>query len=247
MEFHHRQPMFPTLFWLILYLLLATFIGNYAQTDREVYLIGAVPQLLLASLCFLYLYRTGLSTEIGLTTPATESNKIMLYYLPLFFISGISLFYGFQTSLPLLDVLALLGLYTAVSFMEEVIFRGLMFNALSRKWKHLTVVLFISSTFAFGHIISLVATQMTGYETSLQIMNAFVVGFLFMVVMISSRNLKVCILAHILYNFLASISNVGSTRIEVVVVTTIIAVLYTAYLWKNAIHLKGYLNERAVF
>lgn len=244
MKIYQRKSMSSALFWLILYLLISTFIGNFIQPD-EFYLIGAILQLSLASLCFIYLYQTGLSSEIGLTTPPIESSQKMLYYLPIFFISSLSLFYGFQNALSLLGVLAFLIFYTAVGFMEEVIFRGLMFDALNRKWRHLTVIFFISSTFAFGHIISLFAVGLTIYETFLQITNALVVGFLFMVVMISSRNLKVCILAHILYNFFAAISNVGTTRIEVIIITCVVTFLYTVYLWKNAIHLKDYLNESA--
>ncbi len=242
MKIHQRKLMFPALFWLGLYLLLSTVMGNIAQTDQQLYLFSALPQLVLALLCFFYLYQTGLSAQIGLTTPAIEKTTTMLYYLPLLLVSCFSLLYGLRTNLSSLTILAFLGMYSGVGFMEEVIFRGLMFDALSRKWNHILVIFFISLTFAIGHIISIVVVEMSVFENFLQIVNAFVVGILFMIVMVSSRNLKACIFAHILYNFLSSISNVGNTPIKIIVFNTVITFLYTFYLWVNAAHFKEYVS-----
>lgn len=245
MKIHQRKLMFPALFWLGLYLLLSTAMGNIAQTAQQLYLFSALPQLVLALLCLFYLYRTGLSAQIGLTTPAIEKMTTMLYYLPLFIVTILPLLFGLRTGLSSIDYFALLVMYSGVGFMEEVIFRGLMFDALSQKWGHLTVIFFISFTFAIGHIISVVVVGMSGFENSLQIINAFVVGILFMVIMVSSRNLKACVLAHIIYNFLASISNVGNTNIKIIAITTVITLLYTLYLWVNATHFKEYVTTHS--
>lgn len=245
MKIHQRKLMFPALFWLGLYLLLSTAMGNIAQTDQQLYLFSALPQLVLALLCLFYLYRTGLSAQIGLTTPAIEKTTTMLYYLPLFIVTILPLLFGLRTGLSSIDYFALLVMYSGVGFMEEVIFRGLMFDALSQKWAHLTVIFFISFTFAIGHIISIVVVGMSGFENFLQIINAFVVGILFMVIMVSSRNLKACILAHIIYNFFASISNVGNTNIKIIAITTVITLLYTLYLWVNATHFKEYVTTHS--
>lgn len=91
----------------------------------------------------------------------------MLFYSPLFLVAALSLLYGLRTDLSLVDYLILLVMYTGVGFMEEVIFRGLMFDALSRKWNHLTVIFFISFTFAIGHIASIFVVGMSGFENSL--------------------------------------------------------------------------------
>lgn len=62
MRIHQRKLIFPALLWLGLYLLLNIIIGNAVQTNQELYVVGAIPQLILALFCLLYLYRTGLST-----------------------------------------------------------------------------------------------------------------------------------------------------------------------------------------
>lgn len=237
------SSMFPAYLWLALYLILSTVIGNLAATDQQVYYIGALPQLLLAVSCLVYLVKTKLHRAIHLVGIPTESAAKMLYYLPLFFVTSLSLFYGLRTDLNWLDYLALLAMYTGVGFMEEVIFRGVMFTALSTHWNRWFVIFFISFTFAVGHIVSMVAMNMSGWETTLQIINAFVVGFLFMLVMVASKNLRVCIVAHILYNFFANISLVSTTQVTVIVVTVVITLAYSTYLWKNSTEIHEYLNQ----
>lgn len=242
---YQKRPMAHALFWLVLYLVVNTITGNLAQTDAEIHQFGFLPNLLLALVCFVFLYRTGISQNIGLTASATEKSSTMLYYLPLFVVPCLSLLYGLKADLPWMEVLTILGFCIGVGFMEEIIFRGLMFEHLSRKWGHRTVLLFISFTFAFGHIISIAAVGMSGRDTFFQIVNAFVVGFLFMIVMITSRNLAACVLTHILYNFFALLSNVGNTQIEIILLTAAITIAYTAYLWKNAGSLRNYLEQPA--
>ena len=121
-------------------------------------------------------------------------------------------------------------MYTAVGFMEEVIFRGLMFKALLKKWNRFIVVVFISFTFAIGHIVSMAAIGQSGTDTVFQIINAFVVGFMFMEVILASGNLTICIIAHILYNFIGNISMASSSHIEIIVFNTVITALYFVYL-----------------
>jgi len=164
----------------------------------------------------------------------------MLYYLPLLALPFISLAYGINTSLSVTDIAILLAMYTSVGFMEEIIFRGLMFKGLVRKWNRYVVVAFISFTFAIGHIVSMVAVAQSGTDTVLQVLNSFVVGFMFMAVILASGNLTICVIAHILYNFLANISLVGRTTPTMVIINTVITVLYFVYLLFRSKNVKAY-------
>jgi uncharacterized protein len=220
-----------SLFWLGIYLVLNIVTGNIAGVmGIENHLVSAIPNLILAVICYLYLKRTGKAEHIGLFTRSTEKPSVMLYYLPLLILPFLNLTYGFNTSLSITEIAILLVMYIGVGFMEEVIFRGLMFKELVAKWNRYIVVAFISFTFAIGHIISMVAIGQSSADTVLQIVNAFVVGIMFMVVILASGNLTICIFAHILYNFVANISMVNSTHTEIIVLNTIITALYTAYL-----------------
>ena len=242
-QLYARNPVSYSLVWLALYLVLNTITGNIAgalQIDAN--LVSALPNLLLAVLCYWSLKGAGITTDIGLTTRPAEKASVMLYYLPLLVLPLLNLAYGVNTALTAVQVLALLAMYAGVGFMEEVIFRGLMFKALEQKWNRYVVVAFISFTFAIGHIVSMAAVGQSSIDTVLQVTNAFVVGFMFMLVILASGNLTICVVAHILYNFLANISLVGRTRPEIIIANTVITALYLVYLFARAKNVKAYFG-----
>ncbi len=230
-KLYERKAVLHSLVWLGAYLILNTITDNIAGAmNIDFNMVTAIPNLVLAAGCFYYLKRTGIAEDIGLLTKPEEKNSVMLYYIPLLLLPFLSLFYGINTSLSAAEIVLMLAMYTAVGFMEEVIFRGLMFKALLKKWNRFIVVVFISFTFAIGHIVSMAAIGQSGTDTVFQIINAFVVGFMFMEVILASGNLTICIIAHILYNFIGNISMASSSHIEIIVFNTVITALYFVYL-----------------
>lgn len=242
-KLYQRNEITHCLVWLAIYLMLNTITGNMASKDADIYYISAVPNLMLAVICFIYLHKTKIRKEIGLGERPTEKASTMLYYIPLFLLPMLSFFYGVKTDLSILDVGLLLCMYAGVGFMEEIIFRGLMFQALSKKWNPVVVVVFISFTFAVGHITSMAAIGQSGSDTVLQIINALVVGFMFMVVMVASRNISACIIAHIMYNFIANITKISSTNTEIILISFIVTALYFVYLLLRSSNMNTYLRS----
>lgn len=243
-KLYETKAVLHSLIWLAFYLVLNTITGNIASAlkmDSDV--ISAIPNLLLAVICFIYLYRTGISNDIGLLTKPTEKTITMLFYLPLLALPFLSLMYGFNTSLSPINIVLTLCMFTGVGFMEEIIFRGLMLKTLEKKWNRYVVVAFISFTFAVGHIVSMVAVQQSGMDTVLQIVNAFIVGFMFMQVFLASRNLTVCVITHILYNFIAHLSMVNSTHTIIIVINAIVTVLYLIYLIFRSKNFRAYFKK----
>lgn len=238
---YERKAVLHSLVWLAFYLVLNTITGNISEAmNLEPNMVSALPNLALAAICFYYLKTTGISENIGLLTKPAEKASVMLYYIPLLIIPFLNLAYGINTSLSPTKIAFILAMYIGVGFMEEVIFRGLMFKALVKKWNRYIVVAFISFTFAIGHIVSMAAIGQSSADTVLQIVNAFVVGFMFMAVILASGNLTMCIVAHILYNFLANISMVGNTHIEIIAISTVITVVYFVYLIFQGKNTKAY-------
>lgn len=240
-KLYESKAVLHSLIWLGAYLALNTVTGNIAGAmGIDFNTVSAIPTFLLALVCFWYLKRTGIAEEIGLTIRPAETASVMLYYIPVLALPCFSLLYGINTSLSGTDIAFLLAMYIGVGFMEEIVFRGLMFKALEKKWNRYVVVAFISFTFAIGHIVSMVAVGQSGWDTVLQIGNSLVVGFMFMAVILASGNLTICVIAHVLYNFLANISQVGSTRPEMIAFNTVITVLYFVYLVFRAKKVKAY-------
>jgi membrane protease YdiL (CAAX protease family) len=242
-KLYERKAVLHSLIWLALYLILNTITDNIAGAmGIDFNVVTAIPNLVLAIICFYYLKTTGIAKDIGLLTKPTEKNTVMLYYLPLLLLPFLNLIYGINTSLSAISIALMLAMYISVGFMEEIIFRGLMFRALVKKRNRYVVVAFISLTFAIGHIVSMVAIAQSSTDTLLQIVNSFVVGFMFMTVILASGNLTICIIAHILYNFIGNISMANSTHAEIIAVTTIITILYFVYLIFRGKNSKAYFR-----
>lgn len=242
-KLYKNKAVLHSLVWLAIYLVLNTITGNIAAAlDMNPNMVSAIPNLALAVICYCYLKNTKIGEDIGLFTKPAEKASVMLYYVPLLALPFFNLIYGIRTSLSGAEIAFILAMYIGVGFMEEIIFRGLMFKALNKKWNRYTVVAFISFTFAAGHIVSMAAVGQSASDTALQIVNAFVVGFLFMAVILASQNLIVCVITHILYNVLATISMVDSTHTEIIVINSVITLLYFVYLIFRAKNVKAYFG-----
>lgn len=240
---YEKNAVRHSLAWLAIYLVMNTITGNLqSASPSNSSWIGAIPNFLLAAICFIYLKKTGIAKAIGLLAKPTEKASVMLYYIPVLALPFFNLIYGIDSSVSAVEALSLLTMYIGVGFMEEIIFRGLMFKALEKKWNRYLVVAFISLTFAIGHIVSMVAVGQSGSDTVLQILNAFSVGFMFMAVMLASGNLRLCVIAHVLYNFLAGISLIDATHGEIIVLNTVVTVLYFVYLALRAKNVKAYFR-----
>ncbi|MDD7794429.1 CPBP family intramembrane glutamic endopeptidase [Clostridium sp. 'White wine YQ'] len=247
-KLYERKAVLHSLVWLILYLVLNTISDNIAGAlNLDFNMVTAIPNLLLSVICYFYLKRTSIANDIGLLTKPAEKSSVMLYYIPLIILPFLNLIYGINTSLSIVEIAFLLAMYAGVGFMEEVIFRGLMFKALIKKWNRYVVVIFISFTFAMGHIVSMTAIGQNSTDTVLQIINALVVGCMFMTVILASGNLTICIIVHIMYNFIGNISMANSSHIEIIAVNTTITVLYFLYLFFKGKHTKAFFSNTNSF
>ena len=124
-----------------------------------------------------------------------KNTRKYLYFLPVWFLATGNLWDGFAPSfhgLPLL--LAVLSMIL-VGYVEEMLFRGFLFNALLSKDRPSVAIILSSVTFGMGHIVNLLAGQ-ASFETLVQIVFAVSWGFLFTMVYYKSGNLFPCIIAH---------------------------------------------------
>ena len=119
-----------------------------------------------------------------------------MYYLPLVIIvstafwGGIKLQYGFPEAL--FYVISML----CVGFLEEVIFRGLLFRAMEKD--NLRTAIVVSAlTFGLGHIVNLFnGSGSDPVSTLIQIVFAVLVGFVLVLIFYHGKSLIPCILFH---------------------------------------------------
>ena len=219
--------------WIIAYCVLMS-VGDALSAsigmDKSVTLaIGIV----LSGIVLLFLKKHGLSRDYGLCTPKASA-KSMLFYIPILVMLTANLWYGVTLNYGVLEtVLYILAMF-CVGFLEEVIFRGLLFEAM-RKDNVKAAIIVSSVTFGIGHIINLVNGSGAEFLPNLlQIVYATAAGFMFVMMYLKTDSLIGCIAAHGLFNAISVFADESNVTTEMRILTcaslTVITGAYAVYL-----------------
>ena len=229
--------------WIVLYCVLLSLgdsISSMIGVEKAVTLpVG----LLLSAILLLFLKKNGLFEAYGICASKAGARS-MLYYLPILVMLTANLWYGVTMNYGLAETLLYVLSMFCVGFLEEVIFRGLLFNAM-REDNYKVAVIVSSVTFGIGHIINLI--NGSGAElipNLLQVIYATAAGFMFVMIYCKTESLRGCILIHGLFNALSVFSNESAatteTRIIFCILLTAITAAYAVYL---ALTMKVKTNE----
>ena len=192
--------------WIIAYVVLAS-AGDNISADLGIEKIVTLPILiLLSAILYFFVRKNGLAEKYGLCKPRLPAAK-MLFYAPLLVLLTANLWYGAAMNLsPLETVLYILSMFF-VGFLEEMIFRGLLFQAMVKDGVRAAIIV-SSVTFGIGHIVNLV--NGSGAEllpNLLQVMYAVAIGFAFVMIYCKTKSLMPCILTHSIFNGLSAFAN----------------------------------------
>ena len=183
----------------------------------------------LTAILWLWIRKQGLSGKFGLV-PFRGKAASYLYFLPLVLIVSVNLWFGVTQNLSAAETALYMLTMVCVGFLEEVIFRGLLFCAMRRD--NLKAAVIVSSvTFGLGHIVNLFGGAEV-LSTLLQIVYAVAIGFLFTILFIKSGSLVPCILTHSAVNALSAIAveRTDAARFAGPVVLTIVPLAYAAWI-----------------
>ena len=181
----------------------------------------------------LFLKKHALFDAYGLC-PSKVSARSMLFYLPVLLMLSANLWYGVTLNCGAVETVLYILSMLCVGFLEEVIFRGLLFNAMRKD--SLTAAVIVSSvTFGIGHIVNLI--NGSGAEllpNLLQIVYSTAAGFMFVMMYLKTDSLIVCIAAHGLFNAISVFADESNVTTEMQILTcvllTVITGGYAAYL-----------------
>ncbi len=205
-KFYDKSKIWFAVSWIILYCV-GMSIGDSlsAAVGAEKSVTVAVGAALSLGL-FFFLKQHRLLAFYGLCKSAVPARKV-LYYLPLLLMLTANLWHGVKINYaPLETALYILSMFF-VGFLEEVIFRGLLYKAMEGSSPKAAVAV-ASITFGMGHLINLF--NGSGAEllpNLLQVVYATAAGFLFVMLFQKTGSLRVCILAHGLFNALSVFAN----------------------------------------
>lgn len=151
--------------------------------------------------------------QIGLCRSPFPARQF-LYYVPLILLSTSNLWNGLKINLSSAETFCHIVLMLGVGFLEEVLFRGLLFKALAKD-NVKTAVILTSVTFGLGHLLNLVNGSGMGLVSNLfQISSAIALGFLFVFLFYRGGSLIPCIVSHSTINILSAFVNHTGLSLE---------------------------------
>ncbi|MCH5286472.1 MAG: CPBP family intramembrane metalloprotease [Christensenellaceae bacterium] len=221
-----------SLVWIALYVVLQSVADGISEDLGTMKLITAPLCMAMTAVIAGWIVKNGLTEKYGLQKPQT-SGKQMLFYLPLVVIASSSLWFGCAMSMSATEAALRVVSMLCVGFIEEIIFRGFLFKAISNTNLKRAVVI-SSVTFGLGHIVNLLNGAPL-FETLMQIVYAVALGFLFTFIFLKSGSLIPCIVTHSAINSLSTFA-VISTDAQLVVITialTVISVAYSAWILRQ--------------
>ena len=226
-KLYKKSEIWFALAWVIVYVVLAS-TGDNISENIGILKIATLPILIILSIIlFLFVKNNGLAKKYGLCKSEIPASK-MLFYIPLIIIMTTNLWYGVTINFsPLENVLYILSML-CVGFLEEMIFRGFLFNALVRDGVKSAIII-SSVSFGIGHIVNLVNGSGAGLlPTMLQVVYAIAIGFAFVMIYYKTKSLLPCILTHSILNSLSVFSNEEIVTPQKQIISSILIALIAA-------------------
>jgi membrane protease YdiL (CAAX protease family) len=119
--------------WIAIYIVLVN-IGNYISKIAGKENSVTTPILIALSLYLLYYLKNNNWFEYyGYSKLSKNDLKKSLFFFPLFILSFIQNFKGFRAELDIVDIILGIALMVCVGFLEELIFRGFLYQGILKK------------------------------------------------------------------------------------------------------------------
>ena len=205
-KLYEKSEIWFAVAWIIAYVVFAS-TGDNISADLGIGKVATLPILIaMSAILYLFVRKNGLAEKYGLCKPRIPAAK-MLYYIPLLVLLTVNLWYGAAMNLsPLETVLYVLAMF-CVGFLEELIFRGLLFQAMAKDGVKSAIIV-SSVTFGIGHIVNLINGSGADLLSNLlQVVYAIAIGFAFVMIYVKSKSLMPCIIVHSVFNGLSAFAN----------------------------------------
>ena len=231
--FDKNQLLF-TIIWIVVYILLFS-LGDMISTTLGIEKIITLPiGLILSIILFIYLKKYKLVHDFGLKKTKINSRH-MLFYIPCIILLTTNLWFGIKLNYSIIETIIYILTMFCVGFLEELIFRGFLFNTLKKD--NLKIAIIVSSlTFGIGHIVNLFnGSGIDLLSNLLQVLYATSAGFMFVMIYQITDSLIPCIITHALFNGLSAFCiepNDIEFKILSSIIITLITGFYALYLYK---------------
>ena len=205
-KLYEKNELHFALVWIAVYCVLQSLANPLNRAIGIEYAASAGFCILQTVVLFTFLRKNGLQKRYGLCKSSVPARRF-LFYVPLVILASGNLWNGAAVNYAPAETVCRIVCMLCVGFLEEVIFRGLLFAAIAKR--NIRSALIISSvTFGIGHIINLFnGSGMELVSNLCQIVFAVVVGFLLVTIFYRGGSLLPCILVHSAINTLGTFAN----------------------------------------
>lgn len=194
-KLYEKSELAFALVWIAVYCVLQSLAYPLSELIGVKYSANALFTAAMSAALFFWIRRSGLSARYGLCGTSVPARSF-LWYLPLVLMASHNLWNGAAVNLPAAEMVWYICNMLCVGFVEEVLFRGLLFKAIARESVKQAVII-SSVTFGLGHLLNLVNGRgMELAENLYQVVMAVSIGFLFVTIFYRGGSLIPCILTH---------------------------------------------------
>jgi len=228
-RFYNKSELGFAIFWIVIYIVLVSVGDSLSKTLNIEKCITIIVLFIMSTILLSWIIKCKYTKKFGLCKPVNKA-KYYLYYIPLIIMISMNLWLGFELNYSLLETIIYIFSMLFVGFLEEIIFRGLLFKAMEKD-NLISAITVSSITFGIGHIINLINSSGAQVVSSIfQVFYAMAAGFLFVIIFSRGGSLIPCIITHGLFNALSCFMNYSVlTPMLDIVMSSILIVLNVGY------------------
>ena len=209
-KLYEKNELIFALLWIVVYCVLQSLANPLNKRIGIGYSASAAFCILQAVILIAFIRKKHLQKRYGLCKSPVPACRF-LYYVPLLLLASGNLWNGIALNYSLPETICRIVCMLCVGFLEEMIFRGLLFAAIAKDNVKSAIVI-SSVTFGIGHIIN--GSGMELVNNLCQIVFAIAVGFLLVTIFYRGGSLLPCILVHSAINTLGTFASDDGLTME---------------------------------
>ena len=241
-KLYEKNELTFAIIWIVVYCGLQSLANAINKVIDIEYAASAAFCVVQVIILFAFIRKNNLQKRYGLCKSSVPACRF-LYYVPLVILASGNIWNGVALNYTSMETACRIVCMLCVGFLEEVIFRGLLFKAIAKD-NIKSAVIISSVTFGIGHIINLFnGSGMNLLNNLCQIVFAIAIGFLMVTIFYRGGSLFPCIIVHSAINTLSTFANDSGLTVELhlfhLAVLIAITVAYTLILTRTLPKING--------
>ncbi len=212
-KLYEKSELTFAIVWIVIYCVVQSLANPLNEKIGVEYSASAIFCILQSAILLAFIWKNNLLKRYGLCISPISSSRF-LFYIPLIILATRNFWNGTAFNLNLAGTVCYIVCMLCVGFLEEVIFRGLLFKAMAKD-NVKTAIIVSSVTFGLGHLLNLVNGSGAGIAENLfQVTGAIAIGFLFVILYYRGGSLLPCIITHSAINITSVFANEAGLTVE---------------------------------